>query len=200
VNRGSIWYNIAFTAKNKASIADVQAEFIRVINEANTAEDARYDIPAWQKRSVKESSAFGGSDNLISIIGVLILMLIPAFNILSLNVSKSYERSEEIAVRKAFGAPLRTIFGQLFFENILLTLMGAIVGMCLTPLALYGIDQMILRITAMMPMMLALQFDWVTVFLVAGPCVLVFSFLSGSIPAWITAKRDIVNVLKGEAK
>jgi hypothetical protein len=29
---------------------------------------------------------------------------------------------------------------------------------------------------------------------------LLFSFLSGSIPAWIIAKREIVNVLKGEAR
>ena len=200
VNQSAVRYKIWFTARNKASIADMQAEFIRVINEGNTAEDQQYGIAPWHKKPVKNRDAFGGIGNMISILGSLILMLIPAFNILSLNVSKSYDRSEEIAVRKAFGAPLSTIFWQLFFENALLTLAGAIIGMCITPLVLYGLDQLILRMSTLMPMMLGLNFDWVTVFLVAGPCVLLFSFLSGSIPAWIIAKKDIVNVLKGESQ
>ncbi|MCL2074522.1 MAG: hypothetical protein FWH18_11415, partial [Marinilabiliaceae bacterium] len=62
-----------------------------------------------------------------------------------------------------------------------------------------GIDRAILK-SGVIPITLSLQFDWVTVFLAAVPCVLVFSFLTGSVPALITAKRDIVNVLKGEIK
>ena len=198
VNRSEIWYNISFTAKNEAAIPDMQAEFTRVINEANTDEDVRYSIPNWQQKSLSESDVFGGSGNMISIVGCLILMLIPAFNILSLNVSKSHDRNEEIAVRKAFGAPMPTIFGQLLLENTLITLAGAVVGMCVTPLLLNAIDRMIP--SSIIPMSLSLHFDWITIFLVACPCVLLFSFLSGSIPAWITAKRNIVNVLKGEVQ
>ena len=149
-------------------------------------------------RSVKNGGAFGGNENMLSLIGCLILMLIPAFNILSLNVCKSRERSEEIAVRKAFGAPLHTIFFQLLVENTMITFVGAVIGMCLTPLLLSVIDKMILKISVVMPMTFALNFDWVTILLVAGPCVLIFSLLSGCIPAWITARREIVNVLKGE--
>jgi putative ABC transport system permease protein len=172
----------------------MQAEFIRVINETNTDEGARYGIPDSQRTSLAQGyKAF----TVISIVGCLILMLIPAVNILSLNVSKSHDRSEEIAIRKAFGAPVYTIFAQLFLENILLTLAGAIIGIFITPLLLNALDQMILGIS-MMPITFSLRFDLTTVLIVAVPCVLLFSFLSGSIPAWITAKKDIVNVLKGE--
>ena len=124
-------------------------------------------------------------------------MLIPALNILSLNVSKSYNRAEEIAVRKAFGATLPTIFTQLFLENLLITLTGAIAGICATPFILKIIDQSLLLDT-LFPTSLALRFDWFTIFMIAGPCVLLFGFLSGSIPAWIMAKRDIVHILKEE--
>jgi len=186
---------ISFTAKNKASFADMQAEFFRVFNETNTAEDAQYIIR--EKRSLGQRNEFFPAIGLVLI--SLILMLIPALNILSLNVSKSFDRSEEIAIRRAFGAPISTIFGQLFFENLMLTLAGAVVGMCLTPLLMHAIDKMILGI-GIMPISFALNFDWKTILLVAGPCVLIFSFLSGSIPAWITAKREIVNVLKGESQ
>jgi len=195
---GNMWCKISFTAKDAASIADMQAEFTRVINEAHTEEDVQYSIPNRQKRSL-DKSGIADIRFMFSIIGSLILMLIPALNILSLNISKSYERSEEIAVRKAFGAPLRTVFGQLFFENTLLTLAGATIGMCITPPLMHSIDRMMLNIS-IMPLPLSLQFDWMTILLVAVPCVLAFSFLSGSIPAWIIAKKEIVNVLKGEAK
>ena len=187
---------IFFTAKNKASVAEMQAEFTRVINETNTAEDARYDIPVWQKKTVAQSI---NPIKILTLFGSLILMLIPAVNILSLNVSKSYDRSEEIAVRKAFGAPVHTIFAQLLIENTMITLAGAVIGMCITPLAVDAIDQMMVG-KMIIPLTLSLRFDLTTVMLVAIPCVLLFSFLSGSIPAWMTAKKDIVNVLKGETQ
>jgi ABC-type antimicrobial peptide transport system permease subunit len=189
-------YYISFTAKDEASIADVQAEFALVLGEFNTAEDAQYSIPEGKKMSLsQQGGAFGFNGQ--NLFAILILMLIPALNILSLNSSKSHDRSEEIAVRKAFGAPKHTIFGQLFVENTLITLVGAALGMCITPFPLRAIDNMMLNFSVI-PIGFSLQFNWATVFWIAGPCVLLFSFLSGSIPAWITSKREIVNVLKGE--
>jgi putative ABC transport system permease protein len=186
---------ISFTAKDKASYADMQAEFFRLLNETNLTEEDQLVFE--DRRSLEKQNQIMPGVGLL--LFCLILMLIPALNILSLNVSKSFDRSEEIAIRKAFGAPIRTIFGQLFFENLLLTLAGSIIGMCVTPLLLNGIDKLILSVS-ILPTSFAMQFDWKTILLIAGPCVLVFSFLSGSIPAWITAKREIVNVLKGEAQ
>jgi len=190
-----IRYILSFTAKDKASIADIQAEFTRVLNETNTAEGVQYSINDRQKESISQRE--GWFDGTSLILSIFIMMLIPALNILSLNISKSHDRSEEIAVRKAFGAPLRTIFVQLFFENILLTLVGAIIGMCITPFLLSAIDQIMSGFNVL-PLTFSLHFDLVTVFMVAVPCVLLFGFLSGSIPALIIAKKDIVNVLKGE--
>ena len=197
VNRSQLWYNISFIGKDKAAIADMQDEFTRVLGESSTAGDVQYNIPAWEKKSLKQRGIMGDS-NTGYIIFCLLLMLIPALNILSLNVSKSFDRNEEIAIRKAFGAPMHTIFSQLLFENTLLTLAGAFIGMCVTPPLISAIDSMMFGFA--MPMAIALRFDWTTIFIVAVPCVLVFSFLSGSVPAWITARKDIVNVLKGGSK
>jgi ABC-type antimicrobial peptide transport system permease subunit len=195
-NKSFLNSTIMFTGKNKNSIADMQAEFARVLDEANTAEDTQYRIYEREKSSLEQQSSSIGIGALLV---CLILMLIPAVNILSLNVSKSFERSEEIAIRKTFGAPVSAIFGQLFFENLLLTLAGAVIGMCLTPIVINAIDKMMLN-NSMFPVSMSLYFDWKTILLVAVPCVLLFSFLSGSVPAYITAKREIVNVLKGEVQ
>ena len=187
---------LLFTAKDKASIAETQAELTRILEETNTAGNTQFRIPDFEKQSLaKRSNAMfpGLSIALVC----LILMLIPALNILSLNVSKSLDRSEEIAIRKAFGAPKSTIFAQLFFENFLITLVGAIIGIAVTPMLMQAIENMMFKFL-IIPITLSLHFDWKTVLLVAGPCVLAFSFLSGSIPAWTITKREITTVLKGD--
>ena len=192
-----IKYNISFTAKNEAAIAEIQAEFGRILDELNAAGNTQYSIPELQKKPVSQSGGMLGFKGTTLIFLILTLMLIPALNILSLNISKSHDRREEIAVRKAFGAPRHTIFGQLFVENTLITLVGAAVGMFITPFFLRSIDNMMLKFSVI-PLGFSLNFNLATIFWIAVPCVLLFSFLSGSIPAWITSKREIVNVLKGD--
>jgi len=193
--RNMATYNFLLTAKDEASIAEVQAEFLRALDEIGAIDGVKHSISNQAKQSLAQKNTVFNAVSLT--VTLLILMLIPALNILSLNVSKSNDRNEEIAIRKAFGAPKHTIFGQLLIENTLITMVGAIIGMCITPFLLQAIDRTMLDVSVI-PLVLSLNFDWVSVLLVAGPCVLLFSFLSGSIPAWITAKREIVTVLKGE--
>ena len=196
LNMATINYLISFTAKDEASIADVQAECTRVLDETNVAEGSQYSIPVWTKETIEQQSTMSKTTTIAMLL--FVMMLIPAINILSLNMSRSHDRSEEIAVRKAFGAPKHSIFIQLFIENTVITLVGAVLGMCIVPLLMNAIDKMILKISVI-PVSLSLQFNWTTILWVAFPCVLIFSFLSGSVPAYITAKREIVNVLKGES-
>ena len=48
----------------------------------------------------------------------------PTVNLVNINISRIMERASEIGVRKAFGAPARTLVGQFLVENVLLTLVG----------------------------------------------------------------------------
>jgi len=63
------------------------------------------------------------------IICMILFMLLPAVNLINLSISRTMERASEIGVRKAFGASSRTLVGQFVVENILLTLIGGIVGL-----------------------------------------------------------------------
>ena len=54
----------------------------------------------------------------------LLFMLLPAVNLVNLNLSRILERASEIGVRKAFGASSRTLVGQFVVENLVLTLLG----------------------------------------------------------------------------
>ncbi len=62
----------------------------------------------------------------------LAFLLLPAINLMALNFARIHERGEEIAVRKSFGAPIRILRGQFLFENMLMTIVGGIIGIILS--------------------------------------------------------------------
>jgi putative ABC transport system permease protein len=64
--------------------------------------------------------------------GMLVFMLLPALNLVNLNMGRILERSAEIGVRKAFGATSMQLAGQLVVENILLCLAGGLLGLAAT--------------------------------------------------------------------
>ena len=66
----------------------------------------------------------------------LLFMALPALNLVNLSLSRILERASEIGVRKAFGASSRTLVGQFLVENVILTLLGSLIGLILTAVVL----------------------------------------------------------------
>jgi putative ABC transport system permease protein len=92
-------------------------------------------------------------------------------------------------VRKAFGASSKTILFQFVFENIILTIIGGIIGFALALILIYVInDSQVLEDTL-------LRFNY-TVFLYSLVICLFFGILSGLIPAWRMSRVHIVAALK----
>jgi putative ABC transport system permease protein len=133
-------------------------------------------------------------DNLKVLFGVIsffliLFFLLPTLNLINLNVSRIMERSSEIGVRKAFGASSKTILFQFVFENIILTIIGGIIGFALALILIYVInDSQVLEDTL-------LRFNY-TVFLYSLVICLFFGILSGLIPAWRMSRVHIVAALK----
>ena len=69
---------------------------------------------------------------------ILLLLLVPALNLSGMVASRMERRLPEMAIRKAFGAKRRTLLGEVIMENLVLTIIGGIVGLCLAWTALYG--------------------------------------------------------------
>lgn len=63
---------------------------------------------------------------------LLIFLLVPAINLSGLNSGRMEKRMVEMGVRKAFGAPNRTLLSQILIENFLLTLIGAVIGLLIS--------------------------------------------------------------------
>jgi putative ABC transport system permease protein len=66
----------------------------------------------------------------------LFVMLLPTLNLVNINITRIMERSSEIGVRKAFGASSKTLVYQFIVENLILTLLGGLIGIILSVIIL----------------------------------------------------------------
>jgi putative ABC transport system permease protein len=116
--------------------------------------------------------------------------LIPTVNLVNINISRIMERASEIGVRKAFGAPARTLVGQFLVENVLLTVIGGLIGLVMTFFVIRALNVSgILRYA---------QFGINSrVFGYGMLIALVFGLVSGVYPAWRMSRLNPVDALKG---
>jgi putative ABC transport system permease protein len=120
----------------------------------------------------------------------LLFMALPAINLINLNVSRIMERASEIGVRKAFGASSRALVVQFVVENLVLTLVGGLIGFLLAGLALRAINDSGLIPYAALSLNLRI-YVWGLVMAT------VFGLLSGVYPAWRMSRLHPVNALRG---
>ena len=115
--------------------------------------------------------------------------LVPLLNLINLNISRILDRSAEIGVRKAFGAQTSHILYQIIFENIVLTMIGALIALLLTALGMYLINSYHVLDQ------LELTFNG-RVFVISFFVSILFGILSGFLPARKIASSPIVESLK----
>jgi putative ABC transport system permease protein len=142
----------------------------------------------------EHSEADSGATELLLMIGgaMLLFMLLPALNLVNLNMGRIMERSSEIGVRKAFGATTRQLAGQLVVENVLLSLAGGLIGLACAQGALWWLE------TSQLIPYLEVHIN-LKVFGCGMLIAAVFGLLSGVIPAWKMSRLDPVHALKGAA-
>jgi len=120
----------------------------------------------------------------------LLFVLVPTVNLVNINISRIMERASEIGVRKAFGAPARTLVGQFLVENILLTVIGGLIGLLLSVLVLRAIGQSGLFSYAHFSIN-------PRVFAYGMLLAIVFGVFSGVYPAWRMSRLNPVQALRG---
>ena len=125
------------------------------------------------------------------VIAFVLFMLIglPAINLVNLNVSRILERASEIGIRKAFGAPIRTLLWQFIVENIFITFIGGAIALVLS----FGLIQLINTSGWIAYADLTIN---VTVFVISMLISLLFGLLSGVLPALRMSKLRIADALK----
>ena len=128
---------------------------------------------------------------LATIIAMMILfMILPAVNLININVSRILERASEIGVRKAFGASSLTLVGQFIVENVLLTLIGGVIGFIGSIFVLRAISA-----SGLIPYA-EFHLNY-RIFLYGMLLAIFFGLFSGVYPAWKMSRLNPVQALKG---
>ena len=124
---------------------------------------------------------------------MLLFALLPTVNLVNLNMSRIMERASEIGVRKAFGASSRTLVGQFIVENVVLALLGGILGFVGSVLVLEAVNR-----SGFVPYALfAINYR---IFLYGFGLAVFFGVLSGVYPAWRMSRLHPVQALKGASR
>ena len=122
-----------------------------------------------------------------------LFMTLPALNLVTLNLSRILERASEIGVRKAFGASRPALVAQFIVENVILTLIGGLLGFALAVAALH-----VLTVSDAIP---NAQFEMnVRIFVYGMAIAAFFGLFSGVYPAWRMSRLDAVTALRGGAQ
>jgi putative ABC transport system permease protein len=191
----------AILAPRAADLPRIAEEYKSAIARVESPDPARFttvsggiDTPFGQlsRMLFSDKLADNRSGKLLGwLLGVaFVFMLLPTVNLVNISVSRILERASEIGVRKAFGASSRALVGQFLVENLVLTLVGGLVGFLL---ALFVVDA--LNGSGLFPYA---RFSInLRVFLYGLLLTLFFAALSGVYPAWKMSRLHPVDALKG---
>ena len=110
------------------------------------------------------------------------------------------QRTSELGVRKAFGGTCGVLIRQILNENLVLTLLGGVVGLLFSYIAVWGMRIWLYTNSQNIGTAgdFSLSMDALfspMVFVLAFVFCLVINLLSAGLPAWLATRRTIVDSL-----
>ena len=182
---------------------DIREAKKRVINAVNYAAKMKnIDViksPEHISTVLEERTKFvGGNLWIVSVGGAIFLLLvIPILNIILLSTANTSIQIAEVGLKRALGANKSFVFLEILVENIVLVIMGTILGIILLmPLCRY-IDQVFFSDSVTGTLTVWAGIDWVVLIFEVLPLSLLFSCVSGGLPAYWMVRHPIVDMLKG---
>ncbi len=196
-------YMAMILARKAEDLPAIKQEILRVAKTVRYDDPKRFNVTRmwgdskmelFARTLLNDDTETGGVGKLLGYIvaAMLLFMMLPALNLINLNVGRILERGSEIGVRKAFGATSAQLVAQLVLENVLLCLAGGAMGLASAAAVLWWVEGL-----GLIPY-LKVHLDF-AVFGYGLLITLVFGVLSGVIPAWKMSRLDPVHALKGNA-
>ena len=194
-------FGAVLLARSESEVPKMKAEYDLLISKIPFGKKSEYDKLYVHADTVLEGLSrgkFGNMDTtgipmmiMITSLLVLLFLLLPTINLVNINITRIMERSSEIGVRKAFGASSRSLVYQFIVENVILTLIGGMIGVLLSAGCIYLFN----TLDILPNLDLALNFKVLGFGLLL--C-LVFGLLSGVYPAWRMSRLNVVHALKAQ--
>ena len=126
---------------------------------------------------------------------ILIILLVPAINLSGLTNTRMRRRLEELGIRKAFGATRNELVWQVLNENLVLTVMGGLLGLALAYLFLWLMSDWLLQTVWGATATMNASMVSPVIFLIAFGFCLILNMFSAYVPAWRVAHTPIVDSL-----
>ena len=133
-----------------------------------------------------------------------ILLMVPAISLSGMTDSRIERRISEMGVRRAFGAPVHRLMGQIISENFLFTLLGGAVGLLSSYLLILLGRQWITQLGELVSMpppegievvfTPSMLLNLPVLAIALGICFLL-NLLSSLMPAWRYSRREIIHSL-----
>jgi len=123
------------------------------------------------------------------------LFLIACVNVANLLLARGTVRQREVAVRAALGASRRRLFTQFLTENLVLAILGGILGILFSKLIIEAIGLVMPPAGTMLPSEANIRIS-IPVLLFTMVLAGIGGMLFGSLPAWQATRLDLNEVLK----
>lgn len=166
-------------------------------------------MPHWRYVVNPDNGSMGGEDQVsvmvwIYVVIVLVLLIVPAINLSGLIGGRMDTRLSELGIRKTYGATRTSLLRQVMFENLLLTLVGAVLGMAGAWILVTSCRRWIFSIFDSNPAPVP---EWADVavnpdmlfapalFVIMLAICLIVNLLSAIVPAWLYMRKPIVSSL-----
>jgi putative ABC transport system permease protein len=197
-------FHAIILAKNSAEVKAVKEEFQDQLRQVEFPDPKQFNTIVSAAETLFESvgRGFFSNDNTAGnyathllaffIFLMILFMVLPTVNLVNINVSRIMERASEIGVRKAFGASSWTLVGQFVVENVLLTLIGGVIGFVLALIALQ-----ILTISGLIQYA-EFHLNY-RLFFYGLALAVFFGVFSGVYPAWKMSRLHPVAALRGRS-
>ncbi|MDX9757855.1 MAG: ABC transporter permease [Bacteroidota bacterium] len=175
------------TREHFDAVQDEVTGILRALRQVPPGEDNDFAIFSNESviRQFNETTYYVRTGTLALAAVALIAAGIGIMNIMLVSVS---ERTREIGIRKAVGAPRRAIVQQFLSESVVISLLGGLIGILLGLIAGNGLA-LALKIEPVV------DFGWIGVG-IASCCVIGVCF--GTYPAWKASNLDPIEALRYE--
>lgn len=191
-------YTITIKAGNTDRLEEVKAEaegLMRSIRNVKPGEDNDFSLNDTKQfeESMKKFRVYVWGIGLGMTVLSFIVGIIGIMNIMFVSV---VERTKEIGIRKALGAPKSSILVQFIIEAAVLCFIGAITALFVCSIIVFALAKII---PMFVPSLTFLSpFMPLNLFIIATLVSIVVGILAGLIPAYRAAKLDVVDALRFE--
>ena len=134
---------------------------------------------------------------LLTMLGFCVgVLLIACVNVMNMQFARATLRARELAVRSSLGATRMRLIRQMLTESLLLAAIGATVGVGLAYLSIGWLSSTLHSLENPPPSWITFDVDRLVLSCTVAATI-VAAVVSGLVPAWMSSRASVVEVLKG---